>query len=108
MKILTVLGARPQFIKAATISRAISKNENINEIIVHTGQHYDANMSDIFFEELEITAPDHQLNIGSHSHAKQTALMLTGLEEIMQAQTPDWVLIYGDTNSTLAGGTCCR
>jgi len=102
MKILTVLGARPQFIKAASISRAITKHDNINEIIVHTGQHYDANMSDVFFEELEIPAPDHQLNIGSRSHAKQTAMMLTGLEEIMQAENPDWILVYGDTNSTLA------
>lgn len=110
MKIVTIIGARPQFIKAAAVSRAIaSYNDQVNtspaieEILVHTGQHYDDGMSAIFFRELEIPEPKYNLNIGSCSHGKQTGQMLSGLEEVLLEERPDWVLIYGDTNSTLAG-----
>ncbi len=101
MKILTVAGARPQFIKAAAVSRAIRQKHT--EILLHTGQHYDTNMSDIFFEELQIPKPDYQLGIGSGTHAKQTADMMVGIEQALLEEKPDGLLIYGDTNSTLAG-----
>lgn len=100
MKIVTVIGARPQFIKAAAVSRVLRKD--FTEILVHTGQHYDANMSDIFFEELEIPRPDYNLGAGSGSHAKQTADILVKTEEILQKEKPDFLLVYGDTNSTFA------
>lgn len=103
MKIMTIVGARPQFIKAAAVSRIISRNSGIREYMVHTGQHYDANMSDLFFKELEIPAPAIHLGIGSGQHGEQTGRMLAGLDAIMQSEKPNWVLIYGDTNSTLAG-----
>jgi len=103
MKIVTVIGARPQFIKAATISRLLLHNPEVEEILVHTGQHYDPNMSDIFFEELNIPHPDYNLEVGSGSHAVQTGKMLEGIETILLEEKPDWTLVYGDTNSTLAG-----
>jgi UDP-GlcNAc3NAcA epimerase len=105
IKIFTVVGARPQFIKAAALSRCFRKNfpELIEESIVHTGQHYDAGMSDVFFEELEIPQPAFRIQSGSGGHGKQTARMLEGLEQIFLEQNPDVVLVYGDTNSTLAG-----
>ncbi|MBE4907077.1 UDP-N-acetylglucosamine 2-epimerase (non-hydrolyzing) [Bacillus luteolus] len=101
MKFITVLGARPQFIKAAPVSRELRKEHE--ELIIHTGQHYDANMSDIFFEELHIPKPDFHLGVGSGSHGKQTGDMLAQIEEILLAEKPDYLLVYGDTNSTLAG-----
>lgn len=103
MKILTVLGARPQFIKAATVSRAIANYEDIEEIIVHTGQHFDANMSDIFFDQLDIPRPQYNLHIAGLSHAAMTGRMLECIETLIKKEHPDWVLVYGDTNSTLAG-----
>jgi UDP-GlcNAc3NAcA epimerase len=109
MKIFTVIGARPQFIKAATVSRAIrahnaaGQGTPIHEVICHTGQHFDANMSDVFFDQLDIPRPDHHLGIASLSHGAMTGRMLEGLETLIQQEHPDWVLVYGDTNSTLAG-----
>jgi UDP-GlcNAc3NAcA epimerase len=103
MKICTVVGARPQFIKAAVVSRVVRDRADISELIIHTGQHYDANMSDTFFTELDIPLPAYNLNVGSSSHGKQTGQMLAAIEEVLLKEKPDWVLVYGDTNSTLAG-----
>lgn len=102
MKVLTVVGARPQFIKAAVVSRALA-DAGVEEILVHTGQHYDVRMSDVFFRELEIPQPAHNLGIGSASHGEQTGRMLSELERMMRREAPARVLVYGDTNSTLAG-----
>lgn len=105
IKTLTIIGARPQFIKAAALSRAIknSFSHRIRELILHTGQHYDENMSDVFFKELQIPSPDFNLNVGSSSHGVQTAQMIEGIEKILIAEKPDCVILYGDTNSTLSG-----
>ncbi|MFX4262071.1 non-hydrolyzing UDP-N-acetylglucosamine 2-epimerase [Pelotomaculum propionicicum] len=109
MKVVTVVGARPQFIKAAAVSRSIRKYnlENpvnqIEENIVHTGQHYDHNMSQVFFKELDIPNPNYNLGIGSGQHGEQTGRMLEAVEKVLENEKPDWLLVYGDTNSTLAG-----
>jgi UDP-GlcNAc3NAcA epimerase len=105
IKIVTIIGARPQIIKAAALSRAIKHKFSsvITEIIVHTGQHYDENMSQVFFDELGIPAPHYNLNVGSSSHGKQTATMIAGIEEILINEKPNAIVLYGDTNSTLAG-----
>ena len=103
MKIFTVIGARPQFIKAAAVSRAIGADESVEEIIVHTGQHFDDNMSRIFFDELSIPRPRHNLDIHSLNHGAMTGRMLEKLEELLLNENPDVVMVYGDTNSTLAG-----
>uniref|UniRef100_UPI0040485D55 non-hydrolyzing UDP-N-acetylglucosamine 2-epimerase n=1 Tax=Aliarcobacter sp. TaxID=2321116 RepID=UPI0040485D55 len=103
MKILTILGARPQFIKAGSVSREIGKHKEIEEIIVHTGQHYDANMSDIFFDEMQISKPNYFLGIGGKSHGAMTGQMIEKIEEVALKEKPDWIMVYGDTNSTLAG-----
>lgn len=107
MKILTVVGARPQFVKAAAVSRAINRDNTSNagqlsEVIVHTGQHYDKNLSSVFFEELEIPQPDYNLGISEVSHGKMTGRMIISIEEVLEKESPAMVLIYGDTNSTLA------
>lgn len=107
MKVLTVLGARPQFIKAASLSREL-KDRGINEIIVHTGQHFDLNMSDVFFSELSIPLPKYNLNIHSVSHGAMVGRMLEELEVIMIIEKPSWVIVYGDTNSTLAGALAAK
>jgi UDP-GlcNAc3NAcA epimerase len=101
-RVLTVIGARPQFVKAAVVSRALL-SAGVSESIVHTGQHYDPAMSDIFFEEMCIPEPAHHLRVGSGTHGQQTAAMLEGIERIAIQDRPDWILVYGDTNSTLAG-----
>jgi len=101
--IVTVVGARPQFIKAATISRLIRRRTDAQEILIHTGQHYDPRMSAVFFDELKIPAPEINLEIGSLSHGAQTGRMLERLEQVLMEVAPDWLLVYGDTNSTLAG-----
>ncbi len=105
MKILSVVGARPQFVKAGPVSRAI-RAAGMDEVLVHTGQHYDAGLSKVFFDELGLPAPTHHLGVGSAAHGAQTGAMLAALEPVMAAERPDWTLVYGDTNSTLAGALC--
>lgn len=102
-KILTIIGARPQFIKASVVSKAIAETENLTEVIVHTGQHFDANMSDVFFEQLSIPRPHHLLNINGGSHGDMTGRMMIEIEKVLLVEKPDCVMVYGDTNSTLAG-----
>jgi len=116
LKIVSVIGARPQFIKAVSISRAIKEfnkkakrpKSKIKEILVHTGQHYDYSMNDIFFRDLNLRKPDYDLNVGSHNQGKQTALMLERIEVVFKKEMPDLVLVYGDTNSTLAGALAAK
>lgn len=104
MKILTIIGARPQFIKAAVISRVIQNDmSDVTEVLVHTGQHYDRNMSEVFFDQLGIPEPNYNLGVGGGTHGQNTGRMLERLEALMQAERPECVLVYGDTDSTLAG-----
>lgn len=104
MKVVTVVGARPQFIKAAVVSRALLKHRaDVHEVLVHTGQHYDANMSDVFFDELDIPRPAHHLGIGGGTHGQNTGRMIEQIEALLLTEKPDWLLVYGDTDSTLAG-----
>ena len=109
MKITTIVGARPQFVKAAVVSRAIKRHNTeyssdpIQETIIHTGQHFDDNMSDVFFRDMDIPRPDHHLNLGGGTHGQMTGRMLEAIEKVYMDSRPDWVLVYGDTNSTLAG-----
>ena len=105
IKLLNIVGARPQIIKSSAISRAIRTgfSDRITEFTLHTGQHYDKEMSDVFFDELEIHKPDYNLGVGSARHGRQTAAMITGIEEVLLEEKPDGLLLYGDTNSTLAG-----
>lgn len=108
MKIITIVGARPQFVKAAALSREFSKHDSIEEIIVHTGQHFDKNMSDVFFEEMEIPKPKYNLDINSVGHGAMTGRMLEGIEKILIDENPDILLVYGDTNSTIAGALSAK
>lgn len=108
MKIVTIIGARPQFIKAAVVSKAFAKSKDINEIIVHTGQHFDASMSDVFFQELQIPVPKYNLSINNLSHGAMTGRMLEEIEKILLHEKPDYVLVYGDTNSTIAGALAAK
>src|SRR5688572_15562411 len=108
MKLLTIVGARPQFVKAAALSREMKKYAEINEIIVHTGQHFDANMSEIFFSEMDIPKPHYNLNINGLSHGAMTGQMLEGIERIILEEKPDYLMVYGDTNSTIAGALAAK
>ncbi len=108
MKILTILGARPQFVKAAVLSRLLKTHPEVEEIIVHTGQHFDENMSDVFFEEMEIPSPKYNLQVNSLSHGAMTGRMIEKIEEVIKQENPQLVLVYGDTNSTLAGALAAR
>lgn len=107
-KIVTIVGARPQFVKAAVVSREIAARSGIEEILVHTGQHFDRNMSDVFFEEMRIPRPHHSLGVHSLGHGAMTGRMLEGIEELLLREKPDFTLVYGDTNSTLAGALAAR
>ncbi len=107
-KIITILGARPQFVKAAVLSRIISDKNEIEEVIIHTGQHYDSNMSEVFFEEMEIPKPKYNLNINGLSHGAMTGQMLEEIEKVLLKEKPNAVVIYGDTNSTIAGALAAK
>ncbi|MBP7850009.1 MAG: UDP-N-acetylglucosamine 2-epimerase (non-hydrolyzing) [Lentimicrobiaceae bacterium] len=108
MKIVTVIGARPQFIKASVVSRAIGRQPGMQEVVIHTGQHFDDNMSQVFFEQLDIPSPAHHLGVSNAPHGAMTGRMLEGVEKVLMIEKPDWVLVYGDTNSTLAGALAAR
>lgn len=105
---MTIVGARPQFVKAAVVSRVLAESEGVEEVIVHTGQHFDANMSDVFFEEMCIPKPHYNLNINGLGHGAMTGQMLEKIEEVLVKEKPEWVLVYGDTNSTIAGALAAK
>src|ERR1700732_3403514 len=107
MHFLHVVGARPNFMKAAPVMRALTEHRDVHQSLVHTGQHYDSNMSDVFFSQLDIPAPDVNLEVGSGSHARQTAEIMSRLEPILLERKPDLVLVYGDVNSTVAAALVC-
>lgn len=108
MKIVSVIGARPQFIKAAAVSRIIRSTGQLHEILVHTGQHFDVNMSDIFFSELDIPKPDYNLGVGGGTHGENTGRMIERIEKVLLKEKPDWVMVYGDTDSTLAASIAAK
>lgn len=108
MKIVTIVGARPQFVKAAVLSRLIKNDPQVDEVLVHTGQHFDASMSDVFFDQMEIPKPHHHLEVNSLSHGAMTGRMLEKIEAVLLSEKPDVVLVYGDTNSTLAGALAAQ
>jgi len=108
MKIATIIGARPQFIKAAVVSRVFADSSEVEEVIIHTGQHFDSNMSDVFFDEMQIPKPDYNLNINGLGHGAMTGQMLESIEKVLIKEQPDWVLVYGDTNSTIAGALAAK
>ena len=108
LKIVTILGARPQFIKAAVVSKVLSQYDDIQEIIVHTGQHFDQNMSQLFFEEMNLSKPAYQFDIHGLPHGALTGRMMEQIEEVLLRENPDWVLVYGDTDSTLAGALAAK
>ena len=108
MKIVTVLGARPQFIKAASLSRQLLNYPDVEEVLIHTGQHFDQNMSAVFFEEMQIPEPKYNLDINSLSHGAMTGRMLEEIEKVLLIEKPDWVVVYGDTNSTIAGALAAK
>src|ERR1700693_1653053 len=107
MHFLHVVGARPNFMKAAPVMRALNEHRDVRQSLIHTGQHYDSNMSDVFFSQLDIPAPDVNLEVGSGSHARQTAEIMTRFEPVLLEQKPDIVLVYGDVNSTVAAALVC-
>lgn len=108
IKIITIVGARPQFVKAAAVSRVFKNSDKVEEKIIHTGQHFDSNMSDVFFEQMNIPKPNFNLGIHGLSHGAMTGQMLEKIEEVLIAEKPDWVMVYGDTNSTLAGALAAK
>lgn len=108
IKIITIVGARPQFVKAAAVSRVFKNSDKVEEKIIHTGQHFDSNMSDVFFEQMNIPKPHFNLGIHGLSHGAMTGQMLEKIEEVLIAEKPDWVMVYGDTNSTLAGALAAK
>jgi UDP-GlcNAc3NAcA epimerase len=107
-KIVTVLGARPQFVKAAVLSRVIKKHNTIEEVIVHTGQHFDTNMSAVFFEEMKIPTPAYNLDINNMRHGAMTGQMIEEIEKVLEIEKPDALVVYGDTNSTIAGALAAK
>lgn len=108
MKVVTIIGARPQFVKAAVVSREFQNRSDVEEVIIHTGQHFDENMSEVFFNEMNIPRPKYNLGVSGLGHGAMTGRMLEGIEKIMLEEKPDWCLVYGDTNSTLAGALAAK